>query len=155
VLSKRTIIGIVVGSVITAIGVVALFSSFGLQTIKVDDNYEIGEFTAYSFQAPAHAKQYLNITGNSFDVKLTTPYGGLQIPRDNFNDDLSLEWVHLIDGQSILEIQNTGDSEFRVYGTLEILTDPIMFSYHIIVIVTGLVIIGFSSAFSVRKPRGF
>ncbi len=154
-LSKRTIIGIVVGSVITAIGVVALFSSFGLQTIKVDDNYEIGEFTTYSFQAPAHAKQYLNITGNSFDVELTTPYGGLQIPRDNFNDDLSLEWVHLIDGQSILEIQNTGDSELRVNGTLEVVTDPIMFSFHIIVIVSGLVIIGFSSAFSVRKPRGF
>jgi len=155
VLSKRTIIGIVVGSVITAIGVVALFSSFGLQTIKVDDNYEIGEFTTYSFQAPAHAKQYLNITGNSFDVELITPYGGLQIPRDTFKDDLSLEWVHLIDGQSILEIQNTGDSELRVNGTLEVLTDPIMFSFHIIVIVSGLVIIGFSSAFSVRKPRGF
>jgi len=155
VLSKRTIIGVVVGAIITAIGVVALFSSFGLQTVNVDDNYEIGESTAYSFQAPAHAKQYLNITGNSFDVSLKTPSGGLQIPRDNFKDDLSIEWVHLIDGQSILEIQNTGDSEFRVYGTLEILTDPIMFSYHIIVIVTGLVIIGFSSAFSVRKPRGF
>ena len=154
-LSKRTIIGIAAGAIITAIGVVALFSSFGLQTVQVDDNYAIGEYTTYSFQAPAHAKQYLNITGNSFDVKLKTPYGGLQIPRDNFKDDLSLEWVHLIDGQSILEIQNTGDSELRVNGTLEIVTDPIMFSYHILVIVTGLVIIGFSSVFSVRKPRGF
>ena len=154
-LSKRTIIGIAAGAIITAIGVVALFSSFGLQTVKVDENFAIGESTTYSFNAPQHAKQILNITGNSFDVKLETPFGGLQIPRDNFNDDLSLEWVHLIDGQSILEIQNTGDSEFRVYGTLEIVTDPIMYSYHILVIVTGLVIIGFSSAFSVRKPRGF
>jgi hypothetical protein len=166
VLSKRTIIGIAVGAIIATIGVVALFSSFGLQTVKVDENFAIGESTTYSFNAPAHAKQYLNITGNSFDVNLETPYGGLQIPRDNFKDDLSLEWVHLIDGQSILEIQNTGDSELleiqntgdselRVYGTIETLTDPIMFSYHILVIVTGLVIIGLSSAFSVRKPRGF
>lgn len=154
-LSKRTIIGITVGAIISSIGVVALFSSFGLQTVKVDENFAIGESTTYSFNAPAHAKQYLNITGNSFDVNLKTPYGGLQIPRDNFKDDLSLEWVHLIDGQSILEIQNTGDSELRVYGTIETLTDPIMFSYHILVIVTGLVIIGLSSAFSVRKPRGF
>jgi len=155
VLSKRTIIGIVVGAIITAIGVVALFSSFGLQIVKVDENFAIGESTTYSFQAPAHAKQYLNITGNSFDVELKTPSGGLQIPRDTFKDDLSLEWVHLIDGQSILEIQNTGDSELRVYGTIETITDPIMFSYHIIVIVSGLVIIGFSSGFSARKPRGF
>ena len=154
-LSKRTIIGIVVGAIITAIGVVALFSSFGLQIVKVDENFAIGESTTYSFQAPKHAKQYLNITGNSFDVELKTPSGGLQIPRDAFKDDLSIEWVHLIDGQSILEIQNTGDSELRVYGTIETLTDPIMFSYHIIVIVSGLVIIGFSSAFSARKPRGF
>ena len=154
-LSKITIIGIVVGAIITAIGVVALFSSFGLQTVKVDETFAIGESTTYSFQAPAHAKQYLNITGNSFDVELKTPYGGLQIPRDTFKDDLSLEWVHLIDGQSILEIQNTGDSELRVYGTIETVTDPIMFSYHIIVIVSGLVIIGFSAGFSARKPRGF
>ena len=154
-LSKITIIGIVVGAIITAIGVVALFSSFGLQTVKVDETFAIGESTTYSFNAPAHAKQYLNITGNSFDVNLKTPYGGLQIPRDTFKDDLSLEWVHLIDGQSILEIQNTGDSELRVYGTIETVTDPIMFSYHIIVIVSGLVIIGFSAGFSARKPRGF
>ncbi len=154
-LTKITIIGIIVGAIITAIGVVALFSSFGLQTVKVDETFAIGESTTYSFQAPAHAKQYLNITGNSFDVELKTPYGGLQIPRDSFKDDLSLEWVHLIDGQSILEIQNTGDSELRVYGTIETVTDPIMFSYHIIVIVSGLVIIGFSSGFSARKPRGF
>jgi len=142
VLSKITIIGIAVGAIITAIGVDALFSSFGLQIVKVDKNFAIGESTTYSFQAPKHAKQYLNITGNSFDVNLKTPPGGLQIPRDNFKDDLSLEWVHLTDGQSILEIQNTGNSELRVYGTIEILTDPIMFSYYIIVIVSGLVIIG-------------
>ena len=154
-LTKITIIGIVVGAIITAIGVVALFSSFGLQTVKVDETFAIGESTTYSFQAPAHAIQYLNITGKSFDVDLKTPYGGLQIPRDSFKDDLSLEWVHLVDGQSILEIQNTGDSELRVYGTIETVTDPIMFSYHIIVIVTGLVIIGFSAGFSTRKPRGF
>ena len=55
--SKRTVIGIGVGAVMIAIGVIALVTSFGLQTIKVDDTYGIGEKTTYSLTAPDHASQ--------------------------------------------------------------------------------------------------
>jgi hypothetical protein len=155
VLNKRTGIGIGVGATITAIGIYALVASFGLQTVQVDDTFEVGESETYRFNAPLHSQQRVDITGNSFHVNLKSPTGGLQIPDEDYKKELSIEWVHLESGESILEIQNTGDSELHVMGTLEILTDPLQFTYHILVITAGLVIIGFSAGFSVRKPSGF
>jgi hypothetical protein len=154
-LNKRTAIGIGVGSVIIAVGLYSLVSSFGLQTVNVNDTFGIGESTSYQFTAPNHAKQFLNITANSFNVTLSSPRGGLQIPEQNYKNDLSLEWVHLEDGQSHVVIKNAGDSELHISGTLQFLTDPIQITYHIIVIISGVIIIGFSAGFSIRKPRGF
>ncbi len=154
-LSTRTIIGIVVGSAISAIGIYALFTSFGLQTVNVDDTFQVGESTSYSFSAPQGSKQYLNITADSFEVFLRTPRGGLQITDEQFKRELTVEWVHLLDGESRLKVLNTGDSELNISGYFTILTDPIQITYHILVITAGVVIIGFSAGFSVRKPRGF
>ena len=63
-LSKRTTIGIVVGSVIIAIGLFALITSFGIQTKNIDEPLGLGKSTTYQFTAPVHSKQFLNITGN-------------------------------------------------------------------------------------------
>jgi hypothetical protein len=154
-LNKRTAIGIGVGSVIIAIGLYSLISSFGLQTVKVNETFGVGESTSYQFTAPNHAKQFLNVTGNSFNLSLASPTGGLQVPEQGYKNNLSLEWVHLEDGKSHVIIKNTGDSELGISGTLQVLTDPIQITYHIVVITAGVVIIGFSAGFSIRKPRGF
>ena len=37
----------------------------------------------------------------------------------------------------------------------EVLNDPIQITYHIMVIIGGVVILGFSAGFSIRKPKGF
>ncbi len=154
-LSTRTIIGIVVGSAIIAIGSYALVTSFGLQTVNVDDTFQVGESTSYSFSAPKGTTHYLNITADSFEVYLRTPKGGLQITDEQFKRELTVEWVHLRDGETKLKVNNTGNSELNISGNLTILTDPIQMTYHLLVIISGVVIIGFSAGFSVRKPRGF
>jgi hypothetical protein len=154
-LSKRTIIGITVGSVIIAIGLFALVTSFGIQTKNIDETFGLGKSTSYQFTAPAHSQQILNITGSSFKLSLTSPKGGLQIPEQDYTKELSLEWVHLEDGESKVNIQNTGDSELRIIGTLQFFSNPILITYHIVVITAGVIIIGFSAGFSIRKPRGF
>ncbi len=154
-LDKRTGIGIVVGSVIIAIGAYSLISSIGVQDISFDDTYGIGQSTTYKFTAPGGAEQYANITGTSFKISLTSPGSGLKIKDTEHKNNVDIDWVHLEDGESILKIQNTGDSELYVNGTFQALLDPILFTYKILIIIAGLVIIGFSSAFSVRKPRGF
>lgn len=154
-LSTRTIIGIVVGSVITAIGVYALITSIGLQQVDFDDTFSPGESTTYRFFAPIHSKQWINITGDTFMVDLRTPRGGIQINDQEYKKELSVEWFHLEDGESILKLNNTGNSALNAKGYFTILTDVIQTTYHILVITAGVVIIGFSAGFSVRKPKGF
>jgi len=66
-ISKRTGVGISVGSVIIAIGAFALFTSIGLQTTEVDDTLGLGESESYRINAPEHATQTMKITGDSFE----------------------------------------------------------------------------------------
>jgi len=155
VITKRTAIGIGAGIAISAIGVAALITSIGIQSINVDESIAVGDNTIFSFNAPLGAKESLMITGNAFQVTLRTPGGGKQIAGQEFRNELPLEWIVLEEGQNRLEIQNRGDSELKLKGTFEVSSDPILFTYHILVITAGVVIIGFSAAFSVKKPRGF
>ncbi len=155
-LSKRTIIGIVVGGAIITVGLYALVTSFGLQQVDFDDTLLPGEFTTYRFFAPASTEQWINITGDTFIVKLNSPEGGLQIaPAEKHVKELTIQWTHLIDGESILRLNNTGNSDLNSKGYFTLLTDPILITYHILVITAGVIIIGFSAGFSVRKPKGF
>jgi len=57
VITKRTAIGIVVGSAIVAIGLASLFLHFGIQTIPVDEPLGLGESTTFRFSAPQHTPQ--------------------------------------------------------------------------------------------------
>jgi len=155
VLSKRTIIGIIVGSAIIAIGVYSLISGIGLHTMQVNETFAIGESTSYQITASEHAKQHMVITGEKFDLKLSSPGDGLQIPKTSHTKEVTLDWTHLKDGITVINLQNTGSSELKVDATLEVTPDPILFAYHIMVITSGMIIIGFSMGFTLRKPKGF
>ncbi len=152
--SKKTAIGIGAGSVITALGVISLILSIGLQTQSIDETVDIGQNTVYRFNAQENFHEILNMTGSSFHVKIETPGDGLQVDGD-FQNEKSFDWYSLVEGQHRITITNTGDSVVRVFGTLEFTSDPILFTYHMLVIIAGIIIIGISAGFTVRKPRGF
>jgi len=154
-LATRTIIGFIVGSAIIGIGVYSLVSGFGFQTIEVDETFGIGEATSYQISANKGADQQMVITGEKFDLQLTSPGGEPEIPSTSFSKETSLNWAHLEDGVTRIEIQNTGASELHIQATFNITPDPILFTYHLLVIISGLVIIGFSMGFTLRKPKGF
>jgi len=154
-LSKITVIGIGAGIVISSIGIFALVTSLGTQEFPIDEIVEVGDFSSFQFTAPAHTDQSLLITGKSFNLKLTSPGRGLQIPEKEHKDEVDLQFTVIKEGEVKIFIQNTGDSPLELKGTIRALNDPILFTYHIMVIIAGVVIIGFSGAFSIRKPRGF
>ena len=154
-LSKRTIIGIIAGSIIIALGAASIFTHIGVQEFSVNDSFPIGEKTTYRLNAPQHTNQNMTISGDAYDITLSSPADGLQIPTTSHKNEVSLDWVHLADGESVIEIQNTGQSELNVTGTVYHTSDPIFISYDILVIISGMVIIGFSAGFSLRKPKGF
>ena len=45
--------------------------------------------------------------------------------------------------------------KLKITGILVRSADPIWYTYDIMVIITGMVIIGFSMGFTLRKPKGF
>ena len=154
-LSKRTIIGLVVGSIIIGIGGYSLITHIG--TITIHENYVVGtgDSTVYTIPAPAGTPQTMKIVGDSFDLKLQSPGDGLQVPKTSYKKETTLEWVHDEDGATGIQIQNTGNTELEITGTLIRSSDPIWFTFDLMVIISGMVIIGFSMGFTLRKPKGF
>ena len=153
-LSKFTIAGIGIGSVIIAIGAYALVTSIGLQTVTLDEKIDVAKSTTYQFLAPKRSHQNFKVSGEKFHVKLTTPGDGIQKDED-FKNEITFDWYVLQEGTNKIVITNAGQTELHVVGTFQKNTDPLLFTYHFMVITAGIVIIGFSAAFSVRKPKGF
>ena len=155
-LNKYTIIGLIAGSIISGLGVMSMvdFLVNPIDVMDFDDDFGVGESTTFVFQAPKNSLQKIMITGNSFDVKVLIPDNVAKFDN-SYKNMVDLSWVNTISGENIIKIQNTGNFELNAKGTLEKSRDPLFLTYHILVIVAGIVVIGFSAAFTVRKPRGF
>ena len=125
-----------------------------VDVMDFDDDFGVGESTIFSFQAPENSFQTLTIIGNTFDVKILTSDEKNNIDN-SYKNKADISWVNTIAGENVIKIQNTGNSELNAKGTLEKSRDPLFLTYHILVIIAGIVVIGFSAAFTVRKPRGF
>jgi len=156
VLNKYTIIGLIVGCIISGLGTVSMIDSFvnPIETIQTNDTFGIGDSDKIGFNAPANSFQTLTITGDTFDVKILTTDEKNNIDN-SYSDKETFSWTNMVSGENVIQIQNTGKSEFNISGTFEVSQDPLFLTYHILVIIAGIVVIGFSAAFTVRKPRGF
>ena len=155
-LNKYTIIGLVAGCIISGLGVASMIDSLAnpIEIRPTSDTFGIGDSDKIRFDAPANSFQTFTVTGDTFDVKILTADEKNNID-DSFKNKASFSWTNTISGENIIQIQNTGQSEFNITGTFELSRDPLFLTYHFLVIIAGIVVIGFSAAFSVRKPRGF
>jgi len=156
VLNKYTIIGLIVGCVISGLGVASMIDSFAnpIEIRQTNDTFGIGDSDKIGFNAPANSFQTLTIIGDTFDVKILTTDEKNNIDN-SYRDKETFSWTNTVSGENVIQIQNTGKSEFNVSGIFELARDPLFLTYHILVIIAGIVVIGFSAAFTVRKPRGF
>ena len=155
-LSKRTIIGLIFGIAIIALGGASLIIHTGLHTDDFQDVIEVGALAHYTIPAPNHTPQQMMITGDAFDLKLSSPSTGLQIPNvTSYKNELKLNWVHISDGETKIQIQNTGNTELEITGVIITSYQPEIFTLDLMVMITGVIIIGFSLGFTLRKPKGF
>jgi len=90
------------------------------QIVPLSEKLESGEKTIFEFLGPRGSKQYLKVTADSFEVFLRSPGGGLQIEHEQFKRELTVEWIHLIEGISRIEIENTGDTELQIDAMFQI-----------------------------------
>ncbi|MDC0212076.1 hypothetical protein OAK30_06430 [Candidatus Nitrosopelagicus sp.] len=155
-LNKLTIIGIIIGSAVSLLGAASMVTSINSPNEIQEDTatFGVGDLDKINFNAPENSSQSLTVTGDSFDIKITTPDSSNDIDA-SFKDKANLSWTSTTSGQTIITIQNTGDSEFTESYKFELARDPLFFTYSILVIVAGIVIIGFSAGFSAKKPKGF
>ena len=155
-LATRTLIGIVVGSIIIGLGGFSLVNTL-VPTISMNENFVIGsgDSASFSIPAPKDAPQYMMIAGDAFDVKLTSPGEGLNISNTSYKKELILDWVHTEDGQTIILVQNTGGSDLEVTANTNQTPDPFGITFDLMVMTSGVVILGFSLGFTLRKPKGF
>ena len=155
-LNKYTIVGLIAGCIISGLGVISMidFLANPIDIMDFDDDFGVGESTIFSFQASENSLQKLVITGSSFDVKVSIPDNVAKFDN-SYKNKADISWLNTVPGENVIKIQNTGQSELNAKGALEKSRDPLFLTYHILVIIAGIVVIGFSAAFTVRKPRGF
>ena len=155
-LNKYTIIGLIVGGIITTLGIGSMIDSLANpnEIRQTNDTFGTGDSDRIRFNAPANSFQTMVITGDAFDVKIFASDEKNNVDS-SYKDKATFSWTNTVSGENIIQIQNTGKSEFNISGTFELSRDPLFFTYHIMVIIAGIVVIGFSAAFSARKPRGF
>ena len=155
-LNKFTIIGLIIGSIISILGASSMIDSLTNPNEVQEDSatFGVGGLDKIQFNAPENSSQSLTVTGDSFDIKITTPDSSNDV-NQSFKVKASLSWTSITSGETIISIQNTGDSEFTEDYRFELERDPLFFTYSILVIIAGVVIIGFSAGFSARKPKGF
>ena len=155
-LNKFTIIGIIIGSAVSLLGAGSMITSLNSPNEIQEDTatFGVGDLDKINFNAPENSSQSLTVTGDSFDIKILTPDSSNDVDG-SFKDKASFSWTSNTAGQIIITIQNTGDSEFTENYKFELARDPLFFTYSILVIIAGIVIIGFSAGFSAKKPKGF
>lgn len=153
-LTKKSIAGIGIGLVAVVLGAFFLLQTITSNVHDVNDTVDIGKSDVFQFDAEKHYHEFLNVTGSSFHVHMKTPGTGLQVDKD-FQKEVSFDWYSLENGKHFINITNSGGSVLHVTGKLEAVTNPIIFTSHLIVISSGVLIIGISAAFSIRRPKGF
>ena len=165
-LSKRTIIGLAIGGIIIGLAGYSLLDKLGPSiTVNEDFIIEPGDSATFRIPGPNNSAQHMEIFGASFDLNLKSPGVGLQIPSSSENtfesfknrtdEPLILDWVHLEDGMTEIRVQNTGNSQLEIVSATEQTPNPFGFTIDLMVLTTGVVIIGFSMGFTLRKPKGF
>src|SRR5690348_5386253 len=115
--TKKTVIGIGIGIFVIVLGSYFLITELSSSAHQVDDIVGIDQNDVFKFNAEKHFREQLNITGNSFHVKLKTPSNGLQVDN-NFKNEIIFDWVSLENGEHFINITNTGDSVLHVVGKL-------------------------------------
>ena len=155
-LNKFTIIGLIIGGIVSILGASSMIGSLTSPNEIQEDSatFGIGGIDKIQFNAPKNSSQSLAVTGDSFDIKITTPDSSNDVDQ-SFKDKASFSWPSATSGEITIIIQNTGDSEFTEDYKFELERDPVFFTYSILVIIAGIVRIGFRAGFSARKPKGF
>ena len=153
--SKFAVIGVIVGSIVISIGGASLVMHLGPITVTEEYTVLTGESVSYLIPAPEGTAQTMDIEGSRFNVTLSSPGDGLQIDNVRYNDGTTLSWTHEASGDTTMRISNTGQGDLEIRPVIVRSSDPVWIAFDFMVIISGIIIIGFSLGFATRRPKGF
>lgn len=151
----RTAIGIAVGSIIIGLATASMILDLTRGPLEITEGVDVGMSTTYQINGDVGSNHTITVTGDRFQMELRYPDEQPDTPRTEHQDSHTVEWTQTLAGRTHIIIQNVGSDTLTVDGVFSVATDPIFLAYHVVVITSGVVIIGFSLVFSLRKPRGF
>ena len=142
---KVSLVGLIAGSIISGLGVASMIDSFAnpIEVRQTDDTFGIGDSDKIRFNAPANSFQTFTVIGDTFDVKILTADEKNNIDN-SYKDKATFSWTNVVSGENTIQIQNTGQSEFNISGTFELSRDPLFLTYHILVIIAGIVAVSYT-----------
>ena len=154
-ITARTAIGIAVGSIIIGLATASMILDLTRGPLEITEEVDVGMSTTYQINGNVGANHTVTVTGDRFQMGLKYPDEQGDVPQTEYQDSHTVQWSQELAGHTYIIIQNVGSDLLVVDGVFSVANDPIFLAYHVVVITSGVVIIGFSLGFSVRKPRGF
>lgn len=154
-ITVRTAIGIAVGAIIIGLATASMIVDLTRGPLEITEEVDVGMSTTYQINGETGANHTIAVTGDRFQMEFRYPANQSDVSQTEHKDMHTVEWVQDQAGRTIIVIKNVGADSLMVDGVFSVAADPIFLAYHLIVITSGVVIIGFSMGFSLRKPRGF
>ena len=154
-LTKTTKIGIGVGVALLGIGIASLIVNSPFLHNEVREyTIDVEKKATYEFDAPKDSHQHFKVTGEKFHIKLETPGDGIQ-KNEDYKKEITFDWNVQKEGTNKITIINNGPSQLKLYYDFNRYGDPALLTHSIMLLITGVVVIGFSAGFSAKKPKGF
>ena len=102
-LNKFTIIGLIIGSIISLLGVASMADSLSNPNEVQEDSqtFGVGDMDKIQFNAPENSSQSLVVTGDSFDIKISTPNPDNDV-NQSFKGKANLSWTSVTSGESVI-----------------------------------------------------
>ena len=87
-LTRRTVIGIVVGAAIIGLATASMIIDLTGGPLEITETYRPGEATSYQISGDQGSMHTIRVTGERFEMELTAPGDdGLVIPQTQFSDE--------------------------------------------------------------------
>ena len=104
-LNKFSIVGLIIGSIVSILGASSMVSSLSSPSEIQEDSvtFGIGDMDKIQFNAPENSFQSLTVTGDSFDIKITTPDSSNDVDQ-SFKNKASFSWTTGTSGEITLSL---------------------------------------------------
>ncbi|AIF85240.1 hypothetical protein NTE_03211 [Candidatus Nitrososphaera evergladensis SR1] len=137
------------GAAFIVIGIAASIYANTAVAVSLDGTVKPGLADELSPDMNVGNTALMQVKGSTFDIQVKDPDGSIvtsQKDLSNFTYELTASKA----GEYRIAIQNTGNQDVQITGTAQTKSSPLEFSGSLMLVVTGIIVIGLSLRFRGR-----